>query len=177
MRRGGRSICFYGGVAGLCGYLAVTHVEPLIDKNVHGWVHRIIVPRGSLGSKVQRMPNLTNSEENRLLDTSLDGTYLALYTTAPAEDGTGGVEISGNGYARQLISFGAASGGQKQNNADILFPAATGAQGTIVAYGILSAVTGGTIRWHRTLTVGEQRTIASGDQYRITSGVLTFTLD
>ena len=30
--------------------------------------------------------------------------YLALYTTKPADDGTGGVEVTGGGYARIAIT-------------------------------------------------------------------------
>jgi hypothetical protein len=126
--------------------------------------------------------NLTDPEERRLLDLSLpdDSVYLALFTVAPAEDGTGGTEVSGGAYARQSISMAAASTASgvssKTNDTQILFPTATAAWGTIVAYGVMSAVTGGSMRWHRDLTVGEQRTIALGDQYRVVAGNLVFTL-
>lgn len=126
--------------------------------------------------------NLTDAEERRLLDLSLpdDGVYLALYTTAPDDAGAGGVEVAGNGYARQAISMALAAtvGGvsSKANDAQILFPAATAAWGTIVAYGILDAAVAGTMRWHRTLTAGEQRAVNNGDQYRVAVGALTFAL-
>lgn len=122
--------------------------------------------------------NLTDAEENRLLDASLPSgsVYLALFTVAPDDAGAGGTEVSGGGYARQPITSAAASGGSKSNNADILFPVASAAWGTIVAYGVFDAATGGVMRWHRTLTAGEQRAINTNDQYKITSGTLTFTL-
>ncbi len=53
------------------------------------------------------MSGATNIEEQAILDSRLDrtGVYtLALFTTTPADDGTGGVEVStsSTGYARHL---------------------------------------------------------------------------
>lgn len=126
--------------------------------------------------------NLTDFEERRLLDASLpdDGVYLALFTVAPDDAGSGGTEVSGNAYARQAISMAAAatvSGvSSKTNDTQILFPAATGVWGTIVAYGVFDAATAGNMRWHRNLTAGEQRAINSGDQYRVAASALSFSL-
>ena len=59
---------------------------------------------------------LTNFLENKFLDilfgrggwsgkpTSL---YMALFTTTPGDDGTGGVEVAGSGYARVAVSVAA----------------------------------------------------------------------
>lgn len=126
--------------------------------------------------------NLTDFEERRLLDLSLtdDAVYLALYTVAPDDAGAGGTEVAGNGYARQPMSMGAAATAAgvttKANDAVITFPAATAAWGTIVAYAVHDAVTAGNMRWHRTLTAGEQRSVNTGDQYRVGIGALTFQL-
>jgi hypothetical protein len=122
--------------------------------------------------------NLTNAEENRLLDLSLPtgGTiYLALYTAAPSDAG-GGTEVAGGGYARQALSVPAASNGQKSNSLEVLFPEATADWGTIVALGVVDASTNGTLRWYRALDASEQRTVRTGDQYRVAPGALTFTL-
>ena len=129
--------------------------------------------------------NLTDAEERRLLDLSLpdDNVWLALFTVAPAEDGTGGTEVSGGSYARQPISFAAASttGGNttKANDAVLTYPAASAAWGQIVAYGVMDASTAGNMRWRRTLSTSgpdERRTVNSGDQYRVGSGALVFAL-
>lgn len=126
--------------------------------------------------------NLTDLEERRLLDLSLpdDNVWLALFTVAPDDAGAGGTEVSGNAYARQPISMAAAatatSVSSKSNDTQILFPAATGAWGTIVAYGVMDASTAGNMRWHRTLSAGEQRAVNTGDQYRVAVGALTFQL-
>lgn len=71
--------------------------------------------------------------------------YLGLYTAAPTDAG-GGTEVSGNAYARQAITFAAASGGSASNSGAVTFPAATPAQwGTIVAVGIFDAVSAGNL--------------------------------
>lgn len=125
--------------------------------------------------------NLTDFEERRLLDLSLpdDNVYLALFTVAPTDAG-GGTEVSGGAYARQAISMAAAatvsSVSSKSNDAQILFPIATAAWGTIVAYGVFDAATAGNMRWQRNLTAGEQRAINTSDQYRVSVGALTFSL-
>ena len=69
--------------------------------------------------------------------------YLALYTTSPSPpDGTGGIEVSGGSYARQAISFSAASGGAIANSVQIEFPTATGNWGTINGFAIFDAIAG-----------------------------------
>jgi hypothetical protein len=128
--------------------------------------------------------NLTDSEERRLLDLSLtNGTvYLALFTVAPDDAGAGGTEVTGGGYARQAMPFAnaAATDGSgissKANSAAITFPAATAAWGTLVAFGIMDAATGGTMRWHRNMTSQEQRAPMPGDVYTTAAGALTFGL-
>ena len=73
--------------------------------------------------------NLTNDAENKMLD-ALVGTAsytadtpikLALVTVA-GSDSAGGTEVSGGSYARQDITFSAATGGSIGNDAVISFP-------------------------------------------------------
>lgn len=68
------------------------------------------------------MPNnLTDTEENRLLDLSLiDGDLMALMTTI-GTDSTTGVEAVGSPYARQAVTWAAAAGGAKASDADVTF--------------------------------------------------------
>lgn len=125
--------------------------------------------------------NLTDAEENRLLDLSLpvgapSTVYLALTSTAPT-DASSGTELSGSAYARVAITLPAASGGSKSNTAAINFATVTGTDwATILGYEVWDASTGGARRWHRALSVAEQRTPKVGDQYSVPSGALTFTL-
>ena len=86
------------------------------------------------------MTEFTDYLENALLDHVFGGTTftqptsieMGLSTTVISDDGTGVTEPVGNGYARETVTFAAASGGSKANSADVDF-VATGDWGTIVA--------------------------------------------
>jgi hypothetical protein len=126
--------------------------------------------------------NISDYLENALLDHSLGTSafahaaqiYCALYTVAPSDAG-GGTEVTGNGYARQAINFGAAAGGAASNSGQIEFTASGGNWGTIVAIGLFDAVTDGNLHWHGTLTAN--KTINDGDTFRIAVGNLDVSLD
>lgn len=100
--------------------------------------------------------------------------YLALYTAAPSDAG-GGTEVSGGGYARQAITFGAPASGQVQNSAAITFPQATADWGTITHVGIFDAGTAGNLLWWGALAAA--KTIVAGDQFVIDVNQLTVSLD
>ena len=93
---------------------------------------------------------------NKLLDAELGGTaytapgtvYIRAWTTLPAADGTGGVEVSGGSYAAVTVTnnatnFPAASGGAKTNGIAFTFAAPTANWGTIAGLTIHDAATGG----------------------------------
>lgn len=80
--------------------------------------------------------------------------YLALFTVVGTDAGTGFTEVSGSGYARAATTGGgggtwnAASGSspaQTSNNLAISFPTATGSWGTVIAWGIYDASSGGNL--------------------------------
>lgn len=120
--------------------------------------------------------NLTDVEENRLLDLSLptgaNAVQCRLTSTAPT-DSAAGTEIAVGGYAAQNFTVGAAAAGSKTHAADILFPVATADYPTILGIEIW---VGTDRRWYRALAVAEQRAPKTGDQYRIAAGSLTFAL-
>ncbi|MEK8132905.1 hypothetical protein WMW72_33990 [Paenibacillus filicis] len=101
--------------------------------------------------------------------------YLALYTSNPTASDTG-TEVTGGGYARQVIPFSAPAveGGKQsiKNNVLIQFPVATADWGTITHIAIRSAVTGGTMTSFGALT--SPRTIMQGDRFviEVDSGVV-----
>ena len=102
-----------------------------------------------------------------------------MYTVAPT-DSTSGTEVStsGTSYARQQIlaaGWDSATGGSITTNADVTFPTATASWGTVVAAAIVDASTSGNIIWYGTLTAN--KTVDSGDTFKITAGNLTLTLD
>lgn len=113
--------------------------------------------------------NLTNAEERRLLDASLDGTYLALFTADPTEAGTLTSEPSTGSYARVLVEWNAASTDGSNNTTktmvgDETMPTATADWGTITHFGFVSASTAGTLRWYAPLDVS--KTVLNGDTYK-----------
>lgn len=99
--------------------------------------------------------------------------HLALFTAAPSDSG-GGTEVSGNGYARQAMTFGAASSGVTSNTSTHTFTASGGNWGTITHFGIFDASTSGNLLWHGALTTS--RTVNNGESLTVASGAFTLTL-
>ena len=95
--------------------------------------------------------------------------YVALYTAAPSDSG-GGTEVSGSGYARQAVTFAAAStpGGTTSNTGAVSFTAAGGSWGTISHIGIFDTLTSGNLLWHGSMTAS--KTIADGDTLEFAIG-------
>ena len=127
------------------------------------------------------MAEMSNYLEGALINAVLRNTaytspttvYLALYTSDPTDADTG-TEVSGNGYARQAITFGAPSNGVTTNSAAIEFPQATGSWGTVTHVGIRDALTTGNLLFHTPLDAS--KTIATGDVFRVAIGSLSVTL-
>lgn len=119
--------------------------------------------------------------ENKVLDhvlkvasfTQPAALYLALYTAAPSDSG-GGTEVSGGSYARQAVTFAAASGGTSASSATVTFPVATANWGTIGWIGIFDASTSGNLLFHGAVTAA--KTIETGDTFQVTAGNLTISL-
>jgi hypothetical protein len=104
--------------------------------------------------------------------------YVALFTAAPGEAG-GGTEVSGTAYARQAVTFGApttsTTGSSCANSADVTFPTAGSAWGTVTHFGIFDAASGGNLLYYSSLT--SSITIASGDPVKFNTGALVVTED
>ena len=100
--------------------------------------------------------------------------YLALFT-AVADGETGSVtEVSGGGYARQSVAF-TTSGNTTSNNAAVEFPTATGNYGTVTHVGVYDASTSGNLMAYAALS--SNKTIETGDVFRVPSGDLDITLN
>ena len=127
------------------------------------------------------MAELTDYSENAILNTLRSVTwtsfaaYVALFTTATTDAG-GGTEVSGGGYARQLVGLSEASGagGLTSNAADIIFPTATADWGTVTHIAIMDAATGGNMIMHSPLDAS--KTIAVGDTFKINATELVCTI-
>lgn len=126
--------------------------------------------------------------ENAVLDHVLKNTafsqpaslYLGLFTNGSGnaasnlEAGTLTDEVSGNGYARETVSFAAASGGSADNDTTVTFPTATGSWGEITHVAVLDASSGGNVLFWGAVTT--PKTIEDGDTFQVSSGNLTITL-
>ena len=101
--------------------------------------------------------------------------YVALYTAAPNDAG-GGTEVSAGGYARQSVSFNAASspGGTTSNSGEVSFTASGGDYGTVTHMGIFDASTSGNLLWHGALTAS--KTVADGDTLTFAVGNIDLTM-
>ena len=107
--------------------------------------------------------------------------YVALFTVIPADDGTGGTEVSGTGYARIKHGPGDAqwtaptTTGVFSNTGVVQFGNPTANWGTIVAVGLYSAVTAGTL--YAKGSLGTNVTVNSGDPApAFAEGAITVTL-
>ena len=98
--------------------------------------------------------------------------YLALFTVAPTDAG-GGTEVSGGSYTRISVTFGAPSGNQVTNTVAVDFPMATADWGTVVAFALFDAVSGGSMLYWNNLTA--TREILTNDQARYPAGQLIVT--
>lgn len=106
--------------------------------------------------------------------------YVGLFTATPGEAG-GGTEVSGNGYARQAVTFDPASTPSNNltfcdNSSTITFPTATGGNwGTITSIGIFSASTSGTLYFYGNLATS--KTVNDGDTFQFAAGAITISLN
>lgn len=100
--------------------------------------------------------------------------YLALFTATPSDIG-GGTEVTGTGYARQSVTFAAPVSGAMATSADVVFPVAGSAWGTITHHAIFDALTGGNMIYYGPLAAA--KVIAGGEQLKFLAGALTITLD
>lgn len=124
------------------------------------------------------MGSKANFLENKLLEhvfsaayTRPANVYIALFTVAPGETG-GGNEVSGSNYSRVAVSTSGGwtvSGNAASNASRIEFPAPSGSWGTIVAFGIFDASSGGNLLYYGSLvssvsiTTGQIPIFESGD--------------
>lgn len=128
------------------------------------------------------MASMTNYLENEILDhilgtgawTMPSAVYLGLFTAAPSDAG-GGTEVSGSGYAREEVSFGAATGGAASNDGEVSFTASGGAWGTITHWAIFDAVSSGNMLLHGALAAS--KTIGDGDTLSFPIGNIDVAAD
>ena len=101
--------------------------------------------------------------------------YVALYTAAPSDAG-GGTEVSTGGYARQAVTFAAASspGGTTDNTNTVSFTATGDNYGTVTHIGLFDAVSGGNLLWHGAMTAS--KTVNDGDTLEFSVGNIDLSI-
>ena len=99
--------------------------------------------------------------------------YVALYTVAPT-DSSVGTEVTGGGYVRQSASF-TTTASDTTNASAIEWPTATADYGTVVAVAVLDASSSGNMLAFAALDTN--KTISTGDVFRIPTGDLDITLN
>jgi hypothetical protein len=124
--------------------------------------------------------NVVLQEASRLLDASLGTTPYTAPTgpmklaleTATGSNSAAGTEVAGGSYARQTITFGAASSGSASNSNAITYTAMPVA--TVAGLEIYDSA--GTPRraWVGALTAS--KTVAAGDSLSFAIGSITITL-
>jgi hypothetical protein len=128
------------------------------------------------------MSEFSNYLENALLNAVLRNTtytspttcFVGLFTSDPTDAGSG-TECTGGSYARIAVSFNAPTNGVATNSADVTFSQATDNWGTISHIGLHDADTTGNLLFHTILN--SSKAIGTGDQFKITAGALTCTLE
>lgn len=102
--------------------------------------------------------------------------YIALFTTPPTDAG-GGVEVSGGSYAREDSGgkWAAPAAGAVANNAEIAFTQASGDWGTVTAFAIFDASSGGNMLYWADLTAS--KVVNSGDTFKFPIGNIDLTED
>lgn len=130
------------------------------------------------------MAEFTDHLANKLLDhafgkgarnyTSPANLYVALFTVMPADDGTGGTEVTGGSYARVAATFTAAASRSVENTAQVQFPKATASWGSVVGFGIYDASTGGNLLGKDVFA--SAKTVDTDEQPEFPAGDLTVTL-
>ncbi len=130
------------------------------------------------------MGSLTDFMEKEVLDHCLKvgsysppaTVYVALWVGDPLDTAAGGAECTAaNGYAREAITFAAASSRAVAQTGDIEFgPCVTTSWGTVTHYALMTAITGGDMMAHGSLNASKE--IVDGNTPTISSGAITITL-
>lgn len=123
--------------------------------------------------------NISNTAENRILDwinalsaTAPTAPLKVALVTANGDDATAGTEVTGGSYARKTLTVGAASAGATTNSADLLWTGMPAA--TIVGWEIWDSAGTPVRLWYGPLDAN--KTLASGDEYRISASGLSLSI-
>jgi hypothetical protein len=92
--------------------------------------------------------------------------------TANGTDTAAGTEVVGGSYARQTLTMAAAVNGTTSNSADLVFAGMPAA--TVVGVEVYDSAGSPVRLWYGALTAS--RTVAAGDELRLTAGSLSLSI-
>lgn len=124
---------------------------------------------------------LTNTAENLAMDwlnpalsapTRPTSPLKVALVTANGTDTAAGTEVTGGSYARQNLTMAAAVGGATSNSADLVFAGMPAC--TVVGVEIYDSAGSPVRLWYGALTAS--RTVAAGDELRLTAASLALSL-
>ena len=108
--------------------------------------------------------------------------FVALFSAAPGDDGSPGTELTGSGYGRQTITFGAPGVGDSANQRkiansnNIQFGPCVGSDWLqAAAFGVFDAQTNGNLLYWNTLAT--PKTVQQGDYGQFAPGSLVVEED
>jgi hypothetical protein len=114
----------------------------------------------------------STSARGGVLDTLLEGAYLALYTTTPSDAG-GGTELTGDSYSRQAVTF-ERTDAVAVSDVDVNFDCEGEDWGELVAAALFDAPTDGNfLMWE---PLSEPRTVEDGDSIQFAAGAIAVEL-
>jgi hypothetical protein len=114
----------------------------------------------------------STSARGGVLDTLLDGAYLALYTAEPSDAG-GGTELTGDSYSRQAVTF-ERTDAVAVNDAEVNFDCEGEDWGEIGWAALFDAPTDGNfLMWE---PLGTPRTVEDGDSIQLAAGAIVVEL-
>ena len=126
------------------------------------------------------MAGKTQSHSDTVLGLIAEGHEVGLFSTAPANDSDAGVELAGDGYERQAITFGEigtnADGHTREmsNSAVLAFGPSGEAWLEAVAFGVFEAATGELKYWD---VLPTPKTCGLGDRLEFAIGALVVSED
>jgi hypothetical protein len=120
---------------------------------------------------------MENAIANVFRGTTLTGVtpYVALFSVMPAEDGTGGTEVTTTirTAGRLAATFGAPTNGAIANSAAVNFGAAAGSA-TVVGFALYDAATAGNLLALKAF--GASQSVAQNANVSFATGALTLTV-
>jgi len=123
------------------------------------------------------LADLSTHAANRALTWLMTGSSVArpasIYVGAFTSPST---EVSGNGYARQTLTFSNGSNRGASNTSTANFTASGGPWGTITHLGLFDAATGGNLLWQGPLVSGA-KLIENNDTLVVQAGNVTVLLN